>query len=71
MYTKNMQSNAHSGKCNNGTSLTCHMSIVLVQFWCQTVNIGKFGCACARVTQKHKSAMGYKSHTQSSYIPTL
>jgi len=44
MYTKNMQSNAHSGKWNKSD-----MSIVLVQFWCQTVNIGKFGCACAHV----------------------
>jgi hypothetical protein len=42
-YTKNIQSNAHSGKYNNGTRLTCHMSIVLVQFWCQTVYIGKSG----------------------------
>jgi len=43
LYTKNIQSNAHSGKSNNEPSLTCHMSIVPVHFWCQTVNIGKFG----------------------------
>jgi len=43
MYIKNIQSNAHSGKCNNGTRLTYHMSIVPVQFWCQTVNTRKSG----------------------------